>query len=84
MAEKRIYTCDICGAEKRETNHWFVLVRGNAGLSVTSLTHFQSLHSPLRQSDELLHLCGQSCAVKAVSGRLFFGLSDGDALAKVV
>jgi hypothetical protein len=23
-----LYTCDVCGAEKKEANHWFIIFSG--------------------------------------------------------
>jgi hypothetical protein len=28
MAKVEVYRCDECGAEKKETNHWFEMWRG--------------------------------------------------------
>jgi hypothetical protein len=43
--------CEICGAERREANHWR-LARINSG----------GLHFPLKRRDGDKDVCGQACA----------------------
>ena len=68
-----LFTCDQCGAQKKESNHWFIGVRypGNnaymirmwdtklllSGVMVTSLIPEE-------------HLCGLGCATKAMCAAL--------------
>ncbi len=51
---KTCYICDICGAERKETNHWFA---ANVGRTLV-----------LRQWEDKqkgnAHICGQECVHK--------------------
>ena len=53
-------SCDICGAEKRQTNHWFVAYEHSGELRVSE---WASRHR-LRPGSK--HLCGQTCLHKLV------------------
>jgi hypothetical protein len=63
LAEKRTYTCDVCGAERKETNHWFYAIRVGCSLVVQPMNHALSPFSP---TDVINHLCGETCALKKV------------------
>lgn len=54
-------TCDICGIEKRQTNHWF-LVREESG--ELRISGWNSLHILLPGTR---HLCGETCVHKLIS-----------------
>jgi hypothetical protein len=55
---RQAISCDICGAEKKQTNHWFV-VHAHAGeLRVSGWT----AQGKLRTGSK--HLCGQTCLHK--------------------
>jgi len=53
-------SCDVCGTEKRQTNHWFV-AREEAG--ELRLSGWSSRH---RSRAGTKHLCGQTCLHKLV------------------
>ena len=53
--------CDICGAQKRQTNHWFVAYEETGELRISG---WNSLHL---LSAETKHLCGEACAHKLIS-----------------
>jgi hypothetical protein len=52
----KTYKCDVCGAEKKETNHWFQLVNKPA-------FRLESLVNPNRNA---VIVCGQECAHRAL------------------
>jgi hypothetical protein len=52
---RQAISCDICGAEKKQTNHWFVAYESNGELRISG---WQSKHT-LRP--KVKHLCGQKC-----------------------
>jgi hypothetical protein len=55
---RQAISCDICGAEKRQTNHWFVAWEHDGELRVTGW----SARTRLRGGAK--HLCGQVCLHK--------------------
>jgi hypothetical protein len=57
---RQAISCDICGAEKRQTNHWFVAYEQAGELRVSGWT---SRH---RSRPGSKHLCGQTCLHKLV------------------
>ena len=62
MSYLRICKCDNCGQIKGETNHWFVVVRGDNCISF----------APVEYGDEenSKHLCSQACAIEILSRHL--------------
>lgn len=58
MAEKKTYTCDVCGAERHEANHWFGI--GQAG-DILHISPFITGRSAC------WHVCGEACVMKKVS-----------------
>ncbi len=62
--EKRVIrqtiSCDICGAEKKETNHWFVALEQSGELRLGTWATFGKGRSGSK------HLCGQTCLHKLV------------------
>ena len=52
--------CDICGAERKQTNHWFVASNLEGELRVSRLNLNKRLHPGT------MHLCGQTCLHKMV------------------
>ncbi len=58
---RQVITCDICGTQKRETNHWFVACEESGELRISG---WNSLHL---QFPETKHLCGETCAHKLIS-----------------
>ena len=57
---RQAISCDICGTEKKQTNHWFVASDQGAELRVSGWT------SRSRQRPGSKHLCGQTCLHKLV------------------
>ncbi len=57
---RQAISCDICGAEKRQTNHWFVAYEQGGELRVSGWT------SRNRSRPGSKHLCGQTCMHKLV------------------
>lgn len=66
MARSVKFTCDVCGAEKRETNHWWMMRKLASSVSGWAI----DLHPWSRACEDrpdTRHLCGESCVVAAVS-----------------
>jgi hypothetical protein len=57
---RQAITCDICGSEKRQTNHWFVAYELGGELRVSGWSSRRRLRSGSK------HLCGQTCLHKLV------------------
>ena len=58
---REVIRCDICGSQKRQTNHWFVAYEESGELRISG---WNSLHV---LSPETKHLCGETCAHKLIS-----------------
>jgi hypothetical protein len=52
---RQAITCDICGSEKQQTNHWFVACDHNGELRLAAWEGQRVRRSGLK------HLCGQKC-----------------------
>jgi len=65
---KTVHTCDRCGAEKKETNHWYALDQRYAEIvcgfpSGMVLTGFENCRDP-----NICRLaCGEKCLLEMVS-----------------
>ena len=57
---RQAISCDICGTEKKQTNHWFVAYDQGEELRVSGWNS----HNRLRPGSK--HLCGQACVHKLV------------------
>lgn len=57
---RQAISCDVCGAEKQQTNHWFIAYEQGGELRVSGWT---SRH---RLRPDSKHLCGQTCLHKLV------------------
>jgi hypothetical protein len=57
---RQAISCDICGAEKKQTNHWFVAYENGGELRVSGWSSRNRLHPGTK------HLCGQTCLHKLV------------------
>jgi len=55
---RQAISCDICGAEKRQTNHWFVAYEVGVELRVSAWNARNRLRAGAK------HLCGQTCLHK--------------------
>ena len=57
---RQAISCDICGSEKRQTNHWFVVTEHAGELRVSGWGSRNRLRTDTK------HLCGQTCLHKLV------------------
>ena len=57
---RQAISCDICGTEKKQTNHWFVAYDQGGELRVSGL------NPSIRLRPTMKHLCGQTCLHKLV------------------
>jgi hypothetical protein len=57
---RQAISCDVCGAEKRQTNHWFVAYTQGGELRLTGW------NASCRMRAGSKHLCGQTCVHKLV------------------
>lgn len=57
---RQAISCDICGTEKKQTNHWFVARESGGEL------HIGGWGSRNRNRPGSKHLCGQTCLHKLV------------------
>jgi len=57
---RQAISCDICGAEKKQTNHWFVAYTHAGELRVSGWKAAGRMRSGAK------HLCGQTCLHKLV------------------
>ena len=55
---RQIVTCDVCGEEKEQTNHWFVAWEQEGEFRISGLTQANS------QETAAKHLCGENCVHK--------------------
>jgi len=53
-------SCDVCGAQKRQANHWFIAYKHAGELRVSS---WNSLHLMCPGTK---HLCGETCVHKLI------------------
>jgi hypothetical protein len=66
---RQAISCDICGTEKKQTNHWFVAYDQGGELRVSGWNS----RNRLRQGSK--HLCGQTCLHKLVDDFMARALS---------
>lgn len=68
---KEVFLCDTCGEERKEANHWWLVIsdRGS-GLSsgdgmfrVEKWNHFAIANAGVKYK----HYCGRNCVIKAMS-----------------
>jgi hypothetical protein len=50
-----IYTCDVCGTQKKESNHWFVLF---------SPFYLSTWTNEAQNVEDAVHICSSQCAHK--------------------
>lgn len=60
MAVSEKITCDVCGIQKGEANHWIMVHFGNG-----ATPRFLPWDGQFREYDA--HLCGESCAGKMLA-----------------
>jgi len=63
MAQRTIYSCDQCGAEQAQTNHWFVAYIEGQRLTLQPLHGNEAGRAGAKRFD----LCGEACVVRKVS-----------------
>jgi hypothetical protein len=76
MAIATKITCDGCGTEKKETNHWLdVWVDAESGAAV----HFTPISAPAGYRLFAKQVCGHACAHKLLDQWLTMGtIVEGD------
>lgn len=57
---RQAISCDICGTDKQQTNHWFVAYEQNGELRISGWNSQSRLRTGAK------HLCGQTCLHKLV------------------
>jgi hypothetical protein len=71
--------CDICGAQRTASNHWFLLMpvttlpisaKGEFGRSIEALFALFPWDDAEASKSDTRHICGSSCATKALSAAL--------------
>jgi hypothetical protein len=67
---RQAISCDICGAEKKQTNHWFVAYTHSGELRVSGW----GVQGRVRAGSK--HLCGQTCLHKLVDEFIAAGASS--------
>jgi len=58
---RQAINCDMCGAEKQESNYWFVAYEQGGELKV------RGWESPQNSRKNAKHLCGQKCAQRMMA-----------------
>jgi hypothetical protein len=61
MSQQTVFTCDGCGVQKKDANHWFRM--GTFGGCQLALNYWQEGSVV----DDEKHYCGAACVLKAVS-----------------
>jgi hypothetical protein len=74
---RQAISCDICGAEKKQTNHWFIANEQGGELRISGWSTRVRLRAGAR------HLCGQTCLHKLVDEFMARSI-DGRAAVTVV
>lgn len=63
------YQCNGCSAQEVDTSRWWVLIEDQkpelSNLPTITIVRFQT--QSMRIPPDAMHLCSESCAVKAVS-----------------
>ena len=60
LTVRKVYACSICGAERRQANHWFVAEQTAVGLHIHTWAWGEG--EDQLDADNQLHLCGEACA----------------------
>jgi hypothetical protein len=71
---RQAISCDICGSEKKQTNHWFVAYEQKGELR---LSGWQSKHTMRAKAK---HLCGQKCVHRLLDEYMAAVSSFADAI----
>jgi hypothetical protein len=67
---RQAISCDICGRDKQQTNHWFVAYEHGVELRVRGWS------AQARMSAKAKHLCGQTCLHKLVDEYMARALAE--------
>lgn len=62
MAAKKVYECDQCKAQKKDTNHWLLAFVNNK-----QEIKFMPWNNDFFDSHDVKHLCGEQCATKELN-----------------
>lgn len=68
MAVTEQFSCDVCGKQKQQANHWWVGTETDIGTHKSFV--FYPWPTGRREAEagkKVNHLCGQQCAIKALS-----------------
>lgn len=60
------FTCDVCGVEKKESNHWWKMVEYLTGHQAGHLALYRWGNETIT-IDPVIHICGQDCATRKLS-----------------
>ncbi|HVZ82754.1 MAG TPA: hypothetical protein VG893_03700 [Terracidiphilus sp.] len=71
---RQAISCDICGTDKQQTNHWFVAYEQNGELRIAGWRSQSRLRAGTK------HLCGQTCLHKLVDEFMAKNLADRPAV----
>lgn len=63
MSRAQVVRCDVCGAEKKLVNRWWI-VQFNAGGSYCSIFAWSD---SIASEPASAHLCGEKCVLQKVS-----------------
>jgi hypothetical protein len=62
--KREIITCDVCGVERGESNHWFMGISPVSSGDWTSIKKWSDETAKLNTT--VKHLCGQLCVHKFI------------------
>ena len=66
MAKLTSWTCDVCGVQKQEANHWWTYHSRGSGdhssVPIIRIWNWGDCNIP-----EIGHLCGEQCVLKKVA-----------------
>ena len=68
MSVTKKYSCDVCGAERKEANHWFLVY---APLDTTKSIFITAFSFANAEREEAINICGESCLHKWISSNLY-------------
>lgn len=73
---RQAISCDVCGRDKQQTSHWFVVYEHGSELRISGWS------SQVRMSAKAKHLCGQTCLHKLIDEYLARTLAAAFSAAK--
>lgn len=60
MGVKTIITCDVCGKQKGDVNHWWLVWASRQGMWIEPFRLIEADSQPK-------HICGQECAIRSLN-----------------